>query len=136
MTYGLGKMAINLFTRELQRRCDERGLPIISTAIHPGSVRSGDDTLEIFAFFVRPFMKKIMTTADKGSYTTLFAATAKQVQDCPNFYKGQYMEPIGRVVVPHAVLENEEQPRGLWGMTTREINTYLVRKGYGALGEW
>lgn len=72
-------------------------------------------------------MKKVMVTADEGSYTTLFAATAKQVRGYPKLYKGQYMEPVGRVVVPHTFLENDEQSRGLWSMTAREVNTHLAR---------
>jgi NAD(P)-dependent dehydrogenase (short-subunit alcohol dehydrogenase family) len=134
--YGQAKMATVLFTRELQRRFDEQGVPIISTSLHPGDINSGDSSLDIFASFTRPIFKGIMITPEKGSFNSLFAATAKVIRQMPDTYKGSYMEPVGRVVVPHPVVNDDKQTRALWDITTQEVNRYLVQNSLTNLEVW
>ena len=138
VTYGHGKMATTLFAKELQRRFDERKLPIISLAIHPGGVKSrGEDSMKLFAWFMRPIVRTILVEADEGSFTSLFAATGKEVRQNEETYKGKYMEPVGKVLNPHPIVDDDTQSRTMWELTLKAVNEHITQKiGAPALPEW
>ncbi|KAK7427383.1 hypothetical protein QQZ08_006152 [Neonectria magnoliae] len=135
MRYSLAKLANLLFAQELQRRLDEQGSSIISLSVHPGSVRSAN-ALDIFSGVLKPVMRRAMVTEDEGSFTLLFGAAAKEVREKPDAFKGKYMEPVGEVKAAHIVANDKKQVQGLWDNTSKEVNKYLVKKGYAPLLNW
>ena len=126
--YGVTKLATVLHAQELQRRLDQQGLPILSISVHPGGVLT-DDVLDIFVRPMRPFVARIMITDDEGSYTSLFAATEKQVRQHPEVYKGKYLIPFGKVAPAHPLANNPAHGKALWDTTTKELNAYFERQG-------
>lgn len=135
MRYSLAKAANMMFAQELQRRFDERGIRIISVSLHPGGVKS-DGALNIFTNFMKPVMRRVMVSEDEGSFTTLFAATCKDVRDLEGEFKGRYMEPVGRVIPSHPVTNDQEQVQGFWNSTTTEVSKYMEKHKCGTLLEW
>ncbi|KAH7157993.1 daunorubicin C-13 ketoreductase [Dactylonectria estremocensis] len=135
MRYSLAKLANFIFAQELQRRLDEQGSSIISLSVHPGSVRS-PNALDIFSAPLKALMRRVMLGEDEGSFTLLFAATAKDVRERPDEFKGKYVEPVGEVKPGHVVGNDEKQVQGLWDTTTNEVNKLLAKKGYAPLLDW
>jgi NAD(P)-dependent dehydrogenase (short-subunit alcohol dehydrogenase family) len=138
MRYSLSKVASLLFAKELQRRLEKQGLHIISVSLHPGGARGvrTDSALGVLAGFMKFIMRRIMISEDEGSFTSLFAATAKEIRDKPDLYRGKFLVPFGKVAPPHPVTENERQIQGLWDNTTKEVNRYLTENGYAPLLDW
>lgn len=136
--YSLSKVASLLFAQELQRRLDQQNLPIISLSLHPGGAKGVETSsaLNALAWFMKPIIRKMMFSEDEGSFTSLYAATAKDVREKPELYKGKFLMPYGEIVSPHRVTENRAQIQGLWLNTTTEVNKYLVKKGYANLLDW
>ncbi|MEL6890007.1 MAG: oxidoreductase [Actinomycetota bacterium] len=94
--YGQSKLANLLFMRELDRRCEEAGLPITSVAAHPGGSNtnlgneSAGDVFSKVLGFVRPVFQKVMTqSAAMGALPTLRAAVD------PDVAGGDYYGPDG-----------------------------------------
>ncbi|KPM35890.1 hypothetical protein AK830_g10672 [Neonectria ditissima] len=133
--YSMAKVANLLFAQELQRRLDEQGSSIISLSVHPGSVRSAK-ALDIFCGPLKPIMRRVMLTEDEGSFTLLFGATAKEVREKPEAFKGKYLEPIGEVKPNHVVANDEKQVRGLWDNTSKEVNKFFAKEDYAPLSDW
>ena len=133
--YALSKLANALFAQELQRHLDEQGVPILSLSLHPGEAGT-DGSLSIFAGPFKSLLRQVMLTSDQGSYHTLFAATAGEIRERAEKYKGRYMVPMGEVKAVHPVAEDEEQARKLWETTAAEVDRYLAEIGHGALPEW
>ncbi|KAK2046229.1 daunorubicin C-13 ketoreductase [Colletotrichum somersetense] len=133
--YGVSKVANLLFAQELQRLMDEQGLPILSISVHPGGVATeGTKTIGNLAFlFLRA---AVFLSVDQGAATSLFAATAREVRENSEKFKGKYLEPFGKVVTPHPVAKDKEQVRGMWDYTTTEVNKYLTEIGLAPLQEW
>ncbi|KAH8812199.1 hypothetical protein F5884DRAFT_304945 [Xylogone sp. PMI_703] len=135
LRYSMAKLANVLFAQELQSRLDQLRLPVISMSVHPGSVET-EGAVGIFSPEMQPVIRKTMMAPDEGSFTSLFAATAPQVSQKPEVYKGKYLEPVGEVKEPHTVTKNEEQVRAFWDTTAKEVNGYLTKRGHGLLNEW
>ncbi|KAK7416627.1 hypothetical protein QQX98_005098 [Neonectria punicea] len=133
--YSMAKLANLLFAQELQRRLDEQGSSIISLSVHPGSVQS-TSALDIFSGVMKPVMRRVMVTEDVGSFTLCFGATAKEVREKPDTFKGKYVEPVGEVKIAHIVANDMKQVQGLWDNTSKEVNKYLVKEGYAPLLNW
>jgi NAD(P)-dependent dehydrogenase (short-subunit alcohol dehydrogenase family) len=73
--YAVSKLANVLFTQELARRVDGRG--ITAYALHPGVVAS--DIWRRVPWPVRPLMKLRMITPEEGARTSLYCATSPEV---------------------------------------------------------
>lgn len=58
-------------------------------------------------------------TADVGSYTTVFAAAAKEVVADKAKWKGAYMQPIARFGKSSKMATSEELAKELWETTER-----------------
>ncbi|KAI0073654.1 NAD-P-binding protein [Panus rudis PR-1116 ss-1] len=117
--YGRSKLANVLFTRELQRRFDAEGVPIIALSLHPGGVKT--DGWEEFTSHNTGFLKFFYTllgstfvSPDKGAYTPVFAAAASQVRQQAEKYKGAYLMPPGKVVAASKPADSEELAKELW----------------------
>jgi NAD(P)-dependent dehydrogenase (short-subunit alcohol dehydrogenase family) len=90
-TYSNSKLANLLFAKELQRRAAARGLPLTSTAAHPGLSATGlvsdregmgsNPVLRVTAPFLLPLVTQ---SATAGARATLYAATVA----APGSYTG------------------------------------------------
>ena len=94
--YGQSKLANLLFMRELEDRCGDAGLPIMSVAAHPGGSdtnlgnESAGDLVTRALDLVRPlFIKLVTQSAAMGALPTLRAATD------PDMDGGDYYGPDG-----------------------------------------
>ena len=73
--YAVSKLCNVLFTQELARRLDGRG--VAAYALHPGVVRS--DMWRQVPWPVRPLLTARMLTTEQGARTSLYCATSSQV---------------------------------------------------------
>ncbi|KAK1569854.1 daunorubicin C-13 ketoreductase [Colletotrichum navitas] len=133
--YAVSKVANILFAQELQRLMDEQGLPILSISVHPGGVAS-EGNKDIGNSLFSLVRSTFFLSTDQGAATSLFAATAREVRENPEKFKGKYLEPFGEVVTPNPVFEDMEQVRGMWDNTTTEVNKYLTEIGLAPLKKW
>ncbi|OLN95480.1 putative oxidoreductase C736.13-like protein 4 [Colletotrichum chlorophyti] len=124
--YGTSKLANILFAKELQRRMDEEGTNIISLSLNPGTVRT-DGAAEVMPFAVRPLVWLLFTDAAKGADTTMFAATAKEVKEHSEHWKGRYLDGPGRIKTPSPKARDSVTARNLWNITAAAV------KGTGVL---
>ena len=133
--YSLAKLANIMFAKELQNRLDEKGIPIVSLTLNPGTVKT-ESSKGLFKAFMQPFMSLAQLTAERGSYHTLWAATAADVRERRQEYGGRYLEPIGQISASHSILSDTAQLSALWRTTTTEINKQLATLGYPPLSDW
>ncbi|GKT64222.1 daunorubicin C-13 ketoreductase [Colletotrichum tofieldiae] len=133
--YSVSKVANLLFAQELQRLMDEQALPILSISVHPGGVAS-DGTKNIGNSVFSLIRAAAFLSTDQGAVTSLFAATAREVRENSDQFKGKYLEPFGKVVTPNPVANDMEKVRGMWDNTTTEVNKYLVDIGIAPLQQW
>ena len=94
--YGQSKLANLLFMRELEERCDDADLPIMSVAAHPGgsdtnlgNESAGDLATRALDLFRPLFVKFATQSAAMGALPTLRAATDPDVDG------GDYFGPDG-----------------------------------------
>ena len=133
--YSVAKAAVVLFVQDLQRRLDEQGIPILSIVVHPGEVAT-EGVMTSNTAPIRVVARLSFITPEQGAVSPLFVATATEVRQEPNKYKGKYVEPIGVVKAPNPVAEDQAQVKGLWENTTRELDKYLAAEHLPALQAW
>ena len=135
MRYAVSKAAVVIFTKELQRRLNEQGLPILCTCVHPVEVLT-EGVLAINGLLLRTVARLSFITAEQGAVSPLFAATAEEVRRDTKTYKGKFIMPVGKVTEPNPVADDEDQVEGLWNITTAELNKQLAVKKLPALQAW
>jgi len=97
--YGQSKLAMLMFTFELQRRIDTRDWGLLSLAVHPGLARTallsngqrlGGNAQSGWTEKLSDWLPSMLAqSASEGAHSTLFAATS------PNAVKGGYYGPTG-----------------------------------------
>lgn len=94
--YGQSKLANLLFTLELQRRIDARGVKLLAVACHPGyaatNLQAAGPRMEGSAFLESLFSvsnRILAQSAAMGALPTLYAAAAPEVRG------GEYIGPDG-----------------------------------------
>lgn len=92
--YGQSKLAILMFSLELQRRSDENGWGLMSIAAHPGVSRTdllanGPGANSMMSRIIRRLSPLLSQPAAQGALPTLFAATS------PDAVGGTYYGPDG-----------------------------------------
>jgi len=82
VAYGQSKLANLLFAMELQRRAEAAGVPLTSTAAHPGvsntnlfASKDGIGGIPLLGLVSRPVMGLLFPDAAAGAEATLYAAT-------------------------------------------------------------
>lgn len=133
--YGLSKLANVLYAKELQKRLDEGGVPIIVCSLHPGHVNSVFDSKverstgnAAFRQSLSPIVRGLWVLGtmlhavpiSKGAYTSVFAAASPEVRAHPETYKGAYLQPVAKVGKPTDDGNNSELAKELW-VTTEKI---------------
>jgi len=95
--YAVSKLSNVLFTEELARRLDGRG--VTAYALHPGVVAS--DIWRRVPWPVRPLLKLRMITPQQGARTSLYCATSPEVaQVSGRFYDKCAERPASPVATP------------------------------------
>ncbi len=80
--YEVSKLANVLHTTELARRT--KGSGVTTYSLHPGVIAT--DVWRRVPWPVRPIMNAFLKSPDKGAKTTLFCATAPEIQDESGLY--------------------------------------------------
>ncbi|KAH9843558.1 NAD-P-binding protein [Rhodofomes roseus] len=122
--YNFTKYMGVLHVKELQKRLDAEGAPIIVTAVHPGIVNtdgvqnfansSGTFKAPLYSFIANAFF----TSPEKGAYSTVFAAAAPEIREDP-MYKGGYIVPPGKLGSVYPPTEDPELGKELWETTEK-----------------
>ncbi len=108
-TYSRSKLANVLFARELARRLEGTG--VRSFAVHPGlvSTRLGQDGDSRIPNLLWRLLRSRMLTPEEGAATTVYAATAPELDD----HSGAYLSDE-RVSRPSALALDDELAARLW----------------------
>lgn len=129
-TYGNSKLANLLFALQLQRELAERGLPVTSTAAHPGvsatglfSSRQGMGAKTMTRLLAPPLLKIATQSPAAGARAVLYAACVAE----PGSYTGpqrfgQTRGPIGTARQSSAA-QDEKLARRLW-QVSEELTGY------------
>ncbi|KAG8902657.1 hypothetical protein FRC01_009519 [Tulasnella sp. 417] len=124
--YGSSKLANMLTCKELQRRLDEEGVPIVSIMLHPGTVYTDGGAASfrnvpfIGSLVVDPIMKYVVClTPEQGAYTSLFAATSPTVKQQQARYAGAYLVPFGTIAKASAECEDLQAAKDCWETTDK-----------------
>jgi len=115
--YADSKLANILFTRELARRFEGRG--VVAHAVHPGVVGSrfgwDGDTRGWFAFGVK-LVKPFLLTPAKGARTSIHAATAEDAARASGLYWTR-----SRPVKPSRAARDDEAAERLWQVSEQLV---------------
>ncbi len=111
--YADSKLANILFTRELARRLEGRG--VVAHAVHPGVVGSSfgkdGDTRGWFAFGVK-LVKPLLLTPAKGARTSIHTATSEDAARASGLYWSR-----SRPVKPSRAARDAEAAKRLWDVS-------------------
>lgn len=125
--YADSKLAVVLFSNELQRRLKASNSPVRSIAAHPGIART---SLASHAGGITGrinYLGALLNTVEQGALPTLYAAT----QDIPG---GSYVGPDGLASIkgypkirhPSRTAREENAARDLWEETNRIVGEDLA----------
>jgi NAD(P)-dependent dehydrogenase (short-subunit alcohol dehydrogenase family) len=80
--YGQSKLAILMFTLELQRRIEKQGSKVKAIAVHPGMSKTnlGQYTPKALMFVIRPLFSILGHSVDQAAKPTLLAALGSDVK--------------------------------------------------------
>jgi len=131
--YGLAKLANTLFAAELQRRCDAASIDLVSTSVHPGAVSTEGAATAMPAEWIFTLLKLVAVSPEMGATSSLFAATAAEVRQDKEAYKGRYLDEKGRVKTPHSKAQSPLVARDLWETTKAGVEDYLRKKNLGSV---
>lgn len=114
-----------LWALQLQKVCDQEGIPITAMSLHPGFIVT--EGLESTSPRWLVLAGRLLAMpVSKSGHTTLFAATSPRVRERRDEYKGQYLVPFGKVVRPGVKDAYDlERARELWE-ATEKIATELL----------
>ncbi|KZO90124.1 NAD(P)-binding protein [Calocera viscosa TUFC12733] len=129
--YAHAKLANILFAKELQKRLDAAGVPILSISLHPGNIATEGAERVIRSLgggIFWPVLNWVLLTSAQGAITQLFAATSSEVRREADKYKGQYLVPYGSVGQPSDIARREGLPEDLWVLTDK-VAAEILEKG-------
>ncbi|KAI1114779.1 short-chain dehydrogenase [Nemania sp. NC0429] len=110
--YGYTKLATMLFTKELQRRFDADGTPVLVTSPHPGGVAS-DGAARYQGSRDTEAFRSALSPAD-GALTPLFAAAHPEPALERAKYAGAFLLPFGGWKEASAAARDPELAAQLW----------------------
>ncbi|PIG79289.1 hypothetical protein AARAC_004238, partial [Aspergillus arachidicola] len=122
LRYGLSKLAMVLFSKEIQRRANEDGMPMVAMSMHPGGVRT--DGVTRYFGEGNDRLKDLLTPLD-GALTPLFAAAHPLPFNERGRYGGAYLIPFGEIGKTSEDGENEQLAKDLWGTSERVLKDVL-----------
>ncbi|KZT55552.1 NAD(P)-binding protein [Calocera cornea HHB12733] len=122
--YGQTKLANILFTKELQKRWDDAGVPGITIAVHPGGVAT-EGGINFMGPLLFAIVKLFILTPFQGAITPLFAAAAPVVKGEAAKWKAQYLVPFGTIEVPSKNALDAAAATNLWELSERTVAEVL-----------
>ncbi|VDC05265.1 unnamed protein product [Peniophora sp. CBMAI 1063] len=127
--FGMTRYMNLLWVQQLQKVLDAQGIPVTALALHPGpSIVTSFSTSHQLPNWISHSMKAAGLSADKASYTTLFAATSPDVRCQRETYKGGYLEPFGKPRQPRVKDAGDtERAEALWRATEKVMMEILSR---------
>ncbi|KAI0959136.1 hypothetical protein AcW1_004052 [Taiwanofungus camphoratus] len=125
LRYSTSKLMGVLYVKELQRKMEAEGVPIIVMAVHPGIVNT--EGVQNYAHSVGPILSPlytfianaVFTPPTKGAYSTVFAAAASEVRTRPEKYRGAYVVPPGKRGRESKQSQSQELAKELWDTTQK-----------------
>jgi NAD(P)-dependent dehydrogenase (short-subunit alcohol dehydrogenase family) len=115
--YGISKLANILFTLELARRLEGRG--VTANSLHPGTVRTGygadGDARGLLSIGIK-IGKPLFLSPEKGARTSVYLASSPEVAEV----SGKYFAK-GKPKTPKAWAQNAEAARKLWDISTELV---------------
>ncbi|KAE8380172.1 hypothetical protein BDV26DRAFT_257827 [Aspergillus bertholletiae] len=122
LRYGLSKLAMVLFSKEIQRRVNEDGIPMLATSMHPGGVRT--DGVTRYFGEGNDRLNDLLTPLD-GALTPLFAAAHPLPFIERERYGGAYLVPFGGIGNTSEDGENKQLAKDLWDTSERLLKDVL-----------
>ncbi|KAB8279570.1 hypothetical protein BDV30DRAFT_232711 [Aspergillus minisclerotigenes] len=122
LRYGLSKLAMVLFSKEIQRRANEEGIPMVATSMHPGGVRT--DGVTGYFGEGNDRLKDLLTPLD-GALTPLFAAAHPLPFIERGKYGGAYLVPFGDIGKTSEDGDSEQLAKDLWDTSERVLKDVL-----------
>lgn len=117
--YGMSKLAMNLFGKEMARR-----YPTIKTVmVHPGAVFTGigrglqKDHPWLVDYLFTPLGSLLFKTPAQGAKNQLWAAVAD------NVVSGEYYVPVGKGGAASKATNDETKAKELWEWTEKELKS-------------
>lgn len=111
--YGTSKLENILFTRELARRLEGRG--VTANCFHPGAVRSGFGRNDPgFISFLISLGGPFLRTPEKAAETALYLASAPELANV----SGRYFANVAEAK-PSRAAQNDGDARKLWDMSEK-----------------
>ena len=117
--YGYSKLANVLFAKELQRRLDAQGIPILSLSLHPGGVAT-NGAAGFLGGRDNDLFRASMSPAD-GALTPLYAAAHPAPREQVERYKGGFLLPWGGLKEASEAGRSEENAKTLWETSERVL---------------
>lgn len=116
--YGQSKLANLLFIRELARRLEARGEPIVAAAAHPGSTRT---ELQRYSRLMHGLVALFSQQPRDGALPSLYALTAAGVRGGDYFGPGRFFEMMGppRPARSTPASKDPETARQLWEVSEK-----------------
>jgi hypothetical protein len=103
---------------------DQDGVNKTALTLDPGPVAT-EGGMGIFPFFLKPIMWLLMKSPAKGALTQLYCATAKDIVEKREQYKGQFITAPGKVSLGSERSRDKQLAQSLWRITEES----LVRAG-------
>ncbi|GBE79047.1 Uncharacterized oxidoreductase [Sparassis crispa] len=136
LRYCLSKLMGILHMKELQRRLDSEGVPIIVLSVHPGIVNT--EGVQAFAHSVGPILSPIFSliaracfsSPTEGGYSPSFAAAAPVVRAEAEKYRGAHIVPPGKLGRASALAEDHELAKELWDTTEKILQDNGMQYSY------
>ncbi|TBU23764.1 NAD(P)-binding protein [Dichomitus squalens] len=124
LRYSKTKLAITLYTQELQRRLDTDGVPITVMSVHPGWVYTEGflkdplHDIPILGWLLNFIFKLTFKTPTEGAQAPVFAAASPDVAERRDRFKGAYLVSPGKIATPqHPQAESVVLAEELWKAT-------------------
>ncbi|KAG1457017.1 hypothetical protein G6F46_007152 [Rhizopus delemar] len=119
--YAISKISNILFTRELSKRLESKGVTkVYANCNHPGIVRT---QLFRHVYSIGSIMDRIRDffsiSAEDGALTQLYLATSPEIEE--KNIKGQYYVPLGAPSTPKGIAASDEHLLELWDFTENLI---------------
>ncbi|KAF5857994.1 hypothetical protein ETB97_004993 [Aspergillus alliaceus] len=125
LRYGLSKLAMVLFSKELQRQADEEGQLMLSTSMHPGGVKT--DGVTRYFGEGNDRLKDLLTPMD-GALTPIFAAAHPLPLIEKEKYGGAYLVPFGKLGETSEDGRNGQLAKDLWNTSEQVLKDVLAAR--------
>ncbi|KAF2489114.1 putative short chain dehydrogenase/reductase [Lophium mytilinum] len=137
--YARAKLAVLMFTRELAKRLQKKGVSnVYVNSFFPGNIST--DAYETWKLFLGNFIGSAFKSAvraagqtvEDGAASALFLATSKDVE--VKDIKGKYFVPIAAESKPSLLSENKDLQKNVWYWTDHQV-TEVLGKGWQDVAE-